>query len=206
AQHTPDTATIDIPGWMWGGQAEGLFQHAGLRARRDASTGRWRIRTIENELQRRPSLFECDHLIGPAAPRPMIEKASEIAAQGHWPNVPVRHFGELVKYRETAENSGNPVDLLVYLQLTLMVSPPKDLSRAISAAYQVVQDIGLEGDPSAKVFADTGVHLVRRAHELVTRVKLCSVLLRIQNDPALNSGTLSHVRAAHAAGNPVFSS
>jgi hypothetical protein len=111
---------------------------------------------------------------------------------------------ELGKRADRAMRTEAPVDLFAFWQLQALITPRAQLPGVVAEAFAGLIEIRLKEDNSVRVFANAGVHVVRRAEELPHRVKLPGVLLRVAQDDRLRAGSLKHVRKPASAGQTLF--
>jgi hypothetical protein len=107
---------------------------------------------------------------------------------------------------DRAAHTQEPVDALTYSQLRMIDASPTELSTVLEEVYKDLQAVPMTEDRNVRPFVNCGIHLVHRAHTLVTRMNLCNVLLRVQHDATLGSGSIAHIKKAHGAGERVFQS
>ncbi|WP_156213790.1 hypothetical protein [Lentzea aerocolonigenes] len=111
---------------------------------------------------------------------------------------------ELGRRAERAAETEAPVDIFAYWQLQTLITPRAELPLVVADAFESLTEFRLQGDSSVRVFANAGVHVVRRSAGLPHRVKLPGVLLRIAHDDRLRAGSLKHVRAPASDGETLF--
>jgi len=201
----PPSATVTVPPWMWGADPAQYFAAAGLRSRPvDGSPGRWQLRTQERYHHIHPSLITVDHLAGPVTRRPRFDLLAGAARGSVAPDDGQHLPNELAARHRRAGQTCTLVDAIVLWQLQTIAAPLNELAGVTEQVHFGLTTIGAEDDPDRKPFVAAGVHLVRRAPEVVHRAKLTSVLLQVQHDPRLLSGDVDHLRSAYAAGDPLF--
>lgn len=182
----PTAATLTVPAWISQTGPEPFATEAGLRWNAvNGSPGRWRLRTEESYRRVRPELVAIEHLAGPDATRPRLERLTDIASAslvddpgGKWP----RH---LAGRHQRAHQSGNLADGVTMWQLQTMDTPPPLLPATVAAVRAALIDMTVAEDPRHHPMANAGVHLFRLAPSLVHRAKLFTVLLQSEYDPRL---------------------
>lgn len=204
----PTVAEIDLPVWLGGGNLLGFLGEAGLIAQPiDAAGTRWSVRTQVSWDQGRPVLITVDHLAGPTRASHRFHllpaMASGDAALLAADETIVR---ELKRLESRVQKTKAPVDAFVLTQLKTMSVLPSQLYAVVKGTYENLLATGMEKDPDDKVFANAGVHVIRRSPQLLHRIKLASVTLQVASDSAFVSGDLAEVQAANAAGETVFAS
>ncbi len=197
---------LSLPPWFWGGNAAGFFPRAEIRARK-ASAG-YTIQTEEAYRRSRPGLVELDDVAGPSRRRPdfgvalLASERTGVELQGLPPWV----AAQIAETEEHARQSEDFVDRLHYWKVAATVEPAAQLPAALENIYHALQSTPLEGDPSAHLLQNCGIHLVRRTAALLQRAKLPAVLLRLQHDPQLRERKVAHLQKMLAAGDNVFAS
>ena len=200
---------------MWGGAVEGYFRAARLQVIRPTSAAAdlpgHTVQALERTGTGRPSLVSADVLAGPGTTdRFSLLDAAEGSTTGTVPNAP-RHPAEVQAEMERllAQAAGPPglaslTAVLTAHQLQLMTVPPGDAEASARAFLRAVLDIRIEGGDRA--FPHAGMHLLRRDPAVMHRLKLPSVLLRLEHDPRMLAGDLSQVQKKLADGALVFGS
>jgi hypothetical protein len=208
AATVPTAAAMYFPRWLWGGDPSAFFSEARLRGQLiDPDAGSWRVRTDESWRRSRPSLITVTHLAGPGVERPRFDLLRRLAAN----DTPVvvssdSIVDEINRLGKRAAETGNPADAIAHSQLQIMAVRSVELSDAVRGVYENLLDVGLVGDPSEKVFANAGAHILRREPALIHRLKMASVWLRVLSDEKLGPCDLSQIKAAAAAGENAFAS
>jgi hypothetical protein len=195
----PTAAIVSVPSWMWGGDPVRFFAEAKMHSRRlgGPSPDRWRVQTEERYRSIHPSLITVDHLIGPAVARRSRFDLLATAAQSSL--VPADADGLLVRAlaerQRRAEKTRALIDFFSVGLLQTTTALPAQVAGVAEEMHRALTETPAEKRPDHKPFADAGVHLVRRAPEVLHRAKLASVLLRVQHDPQLATGDFGHLRA-----------
>jgi hypothetical protein len=79
------------------------------------------------------------------------------------------------------------------MQLLGLTVPVTELGNVTRNFVEKLHRISIEDDPENRVFKNAGVQLVQRSAHITWRIKLASVFLRIEQDPRLNVGDLTHI-------------
>jgi hypothetical protein len=207
AGDVPTSALLQVPSWFWGGVPARFLEEAGFEARLvDRDAGLWRVTTSEQYAHQRPSLVAAHHLAGPGHGRPKFDRLAGFTGGPAMETLASQDRGreELGKRADRAMRTEAPVDLFAFWQLQALITPRAQLPGVVAEAFAGLIEIRLKEDNSVRVFANAGVHVVRRAEELPHRVKLPGVLLRVAQDDRLRAGSLKHVRKPASAGQTLF--
>jgi hypothetical protein len=179
---------------------------AGLHGRRiPGQSADWEIQTDESYRRVQPSLITVDHLAGPNALQDRLSDLDRMVS-GELPVVFSVGEQEVQARIARAVRSQSVVGVFTEMIIRTNTAPSDDLRQTVQAAYSYIRSMGMESDPNEKAFANSGVHLIRRAPELVHRAKLPSLGLRITHDKRLAQGDTSHLVSANSAGETVFAS
>lgn len=203
------SVTVEVPHWLWGGAPEDFFARANLRFRRSATQSqRWQVQTEESYSRVRPGLVIAEHIAGPAQRRArfdILTRVAQDAAVG-LDSKDVEALSQIDSSGQRAEKSSDLADLFYYWQLLASVAQPQEFATVAADIHSQLTEMPAEGDKSAKLFQNSGVHLIRRSDVLLHRTKIAGVLLRIAYDEKLSAGDVRHIRALSASGERVFSS
>jgi hypothetical protein len=170
----------------------------------DAQGGVWAVQTEEGAAGLPPALVSFDHLAGPARQQDLISSLAQMANEEPYRRRPDYEAG-LERRRQRAEASGEPVDAFAYWQLATLVVPAADLphvARDVLAALLATELDG--GSPETRVFENAGIHVIRSGPEVLRRMKVASVWLRLAYDERLARGDIDHLSAAESREGPVF--
>lgn len=207
ASTPPLTATIHAPSWLWGANPAGFFATAGLHARvQDASKGTWQVKPEERYRKVSPSLVEVHHLAGPRQSRPCIGRLAAFAGPRLRGPVSDREKEALARHAERALATKDLVDSFSLFTLQTVLAEQVQLPEIAEHVYNELREFRFKDDSLIRVFPSAGVHVVRRRTELVHRLKMAGVLVRIEHDSQLAGGDLRGIQAALNAGELVFSS
>jgi hypothetical protein len=205
----PTTAEIELPSWLGGGNPSGFLEQSGLLAERvGLSTTRWRIENKVSWEQGRPVLITVDDLAGPTQALSRFDLLPAIA-QSEASAAPAldKIVEEVNRMGELAQITRNPVDSFAWVQMVTTVIPAPELQQWLAHTYENFVSVGMESNADDKVLASAGIHLVRRAPELLHRIKLASVSLQLASDSSFASKTLEQIQQqANAAGETIFAS
>lgn len=199
---------MQVPSWLWGSNPSAFFSAAKLRGRQlDKKSGLWRVQTDESWRKIRPSIIMVSHLAGPMSPRARFEllrymTANDTALLATNETV----IREINRLGRRVEETQSPVDALTHSQLRTMVVESTQLPEVVEDVYQNLLTVGVVDKPEEKVFRNSGVHVIKRSPELLHRLKVASVWLRIAADEKLRQGELNQVSAAAAAAETAFAS
>lgn len=161
---TPRAAKVRVPKWLNDKRASGFWASAKLHTRKfDDEPGVWLIEPEEAWLRRPTALVKVDHLAGPNR-RARFETLKALGSADY----PVLNEDkewvilELNRASQRAIKTGSPVDGLSLAQLRTTLAVPSQLYEVVKECYENLLSIGMENNPDDKVFANAGVHLVRR--------------------------------------------
>ncbi|MFI9450704.1 hypothetical protein [Amycolatopsis sp. NPDC052450] len=98
------------------------------------------------------------------------------------------------------------VDAFNVLTLQTVLADQEQLPDIVGHVHGELLDFRFSGEAPEQVFPHAGVHVVRRRSELVHRIKMAGVLLRLEYDTQLTGGDLSGIKAAQDKGQLIFSS
>ena len=209
AVQVPNVAEVDLPPWLGGGDPSGFLESSGLVAERiGTSATRWRISNKVSWDQGRPILITVDDIAGPGQVPPRFNLLP-IMAQAERFEKPAANeiIEEVNRMGERAQTSKNPVDSFAWVQMATIVIPASELHDWLAHTYERFTSTGMEHDSNDKVFANAGIHIVRRSPELLHRVKLASVSLQLSSDRTFVTKTLAQIqRDAHSSGETIFAS
>ncbi|QCX26948.1 hypothetical protein [Nocardioides jishulii] len=103
---------------------------------------------------------------------------------------------------QIGRDSGDLAHLVSYYQLAVAAVPSESIGEQCRLALESLQEVTIEGRGCA--FANPGVYAVRRSPELLHRIKLVSVLIRLQHDEKLRAGDLTGLQKQHDRQASVF--
>ena len=193
---------------MWGGTPAQFFTEAGLRCRPvPGTTDQWHLRTDESYCRTRPSLITVDHVLGPAVPRPRLDLLTNNTASPFLPDLePDEETTAAVdEARLRADTDNDLTTTLSSWVYDTMVTPAPQLADVVADVHARLIAAPMEHQPDEHPLADAGVHLFRRAPQILHRTQLTSVLLQVEHDPNLRTGDIAHLKKAMAADEHVFS-
>ncbi|HXL88587.1 MAG TPA: hypothetical protein VN969_06305 [Streptosporangiaceae bacterium] len=205
----PNVAEVNLPPWLGGGDPSGFFENSGLVAERIGNSAtRWRISNKVPWDQGRPILVTVNDIAGPGQALPRFNLLSlMVQAERLEESTPNEIIKEVNRMGERAETSKNPVDSFAWVQMATIAMPAPQLRDWLTRTYEGFTSTGMENDFNDKVFANAGIHIVRRSLELLHRIKLASVSLQLSSDYTFDTKTLEQIkRDAHSSGESIFAS
>lgn len=200
----PNRARVDLPSWLWGGDPKRLLAESELRSRSDGPNGYF-VQTEESYRRQRPDLVRLRPIVKPTETLRRwehLEHAEERVAV----TIPERLETDLERRRLKAEERGALVDLFNHQVLLLHSLPLKDLREQSEYFLGTLNDIQFDEDPTRGPFRHTGLHLVQINPTVLHRLKLASVLLRIEQDPVLHRGDQHYLQTLGTKAGDLFSS
>lgn len=211
ATEVPRSARLDLPAWIWGGDVEGYFARARLRAERDDQAGVVTVQTEERASHEQPKLVRATELSGPEArtPTPFIGQIeAETAAGLGISNVTERAEVATRVQQLVARAAGpaSPSSLAAGLaahQLQTTAASSAELDDTIQTLINDIRDLKV-ADTGLAAFPNASVHFVQRDPALLHRASLAPLLLRLGHDDTLRNGDISEIREANARGELIF--
>ncbi|WP_418063284.1 hypothetical protein [Pimelobacter simplex] len=189
-------ALIDAPTWLWGGVPYQLFINAGFQIKKHLP-GSAIVCTDEAYTRSQPDLVRLLKIAGPGGSGDWLALNSmgddEVEASA------LQVGAEYLKREAT---DGSLVGLATYYQLATTSVLSGDLSQQAQNAHESLLECTL--DTGGQVFPHAGVYAIKRSDQLIHRIKLVSVLLRLQHDSVLQGGDISSLKAEHATETNVF--
>lgn len=203
----PSSTIMQVPPWAWNNDPAKLLTKAGFHAQPidGVSSGRWLVRTVEDYLRIHPDLVKVDHLAGPALRQPRFELLDSFVVAKEANKKSKRIEAALRSRADRAAQTGEPVDYFSLWQLHTITVPGNDLLATVKDIHSELLKIRVQGEQAELVFNHAGVHVIRRMETLIHRVKIVSVLLRVEYDDKLRAGDTAHVRKANESGDMIFS-
>ena len=200
----PNRARVDLPPWLWGGDPKRLLAESELRSRSDGRNGYF-VQPEESYHRQRPDLVRLRTIVKPTEILRRWEHLEHIEERVVV-TIPERLQKDLERRRLKAEERGALVDLFNHQVLLLHSLPLKDVREQSEYFLGTLNDIQFNEDPTRGPFRHTGLHLVQTNPALLHRLKLASVLLRIEQDPVLQGGDQEYVKKLGTTGGRLFSS
>lgn len=174
----------------------GFFEESGLQVRRADGEDSALVRTRESYLRRRPDLVRLIAALGPGAASNGLASLSTMAddsvEQGF--QQPVRDV-----IANWAEEGSGLLDLAVYYQLATSAVTSAQIPEQARNAWESISEVRFAEDGS-QAFPHAGVYGIARSDVLVLRMKLMSILLRVQHDETLARGDITALKSTHDAG------
>lgn len=119
--------------------------------------------------------------------------------------IPIARLEKELQHRLLkVDKRGELVDLFNHQALLLHSVPLADLREQSEYFLETLNDIQLKEDPARGPFRHTGLDLVETNPALLHRLKLASVLLRIEQDPVLRSGDKEYLKRLGAKDGRLF--
>lgn len=178
-----------LPAWLWGGRPLDLVALAQWRARE--APGGFRVQAQEAYTRRaRPFLVDHDVVVDETGQRQAgYRTVSELAD----PGIEQPIFARLKSQGrlDLGEDKDLP-SLLYHACLVVGTADGEDLAQECADACEAVR-ARVTSERGSPVFPQASVHVVRRSAALIHRVKLVSVLVRLQHDEQLAGGDVSQV-------------
>jgi hypothetical protein len=203
----PIAAEIEIPPSLLGPRLAALFDHAKLHNNLiDRQAGRWRVQTEESWQHRPARLVTVDHLAGPVQQNRFELLKGIASSETTYAPPSAETVQEVHELGQRSQDTASPVDSFVYSQLLTIVTPPMELGKAVEDIYHNLSDVSIAGRPEEKVFANSGVHVIRRNSALIDRLRLASVGLRISFDDGSGTNGMREVLASPPPGKRIFAS
>lgn len=163
------------------------------------------VRTVEDYLKRpRPGLIESAVVLDARARPGGGHHALESLCDQSLDAPIARSLAERFPLDARPDPSSLPT-LVNRLQQDLSLCPGSQLGDMCGVSLRDLQALTFS-DGGERVFPRSTVHWIRRDEAVVRRVKLSSVLVRLQHDRRLADGDLQGVLAEHSAGSNVFAS
>lgn len=173
-----------------------FFEESGLQVRGTSGDDGALVRTRESYLRRRPDLVRLVAALGPGATSNGLASLTRMADDSVEEGLqqPVRD----VISNWTEEGSGL-LDLAVYYQLATSAVLSEQIPEQARNAWESIGEVRFTEDGS-QAFPHAGVYGIARSDVLVLRMKLMSILLRVQHDEAVAGGDITALKATHDAG------
>ncbi|GLY71587.1 hypothetical protein [Amycolatopsis taiwanensis] len=167
----------------------------------------WAVKTEEQHLRRvLPGLVEVHPIAGPRQPQALFDRMDKFTGPRLPGPVTQREKDALDERTERAVASNELVDAFNVYTLQTMLADQAQLPEIAEHVYDELRSFRLQGDPAEQAFPHASVHVVWRREELVRRIKMAGLLVRVEHDAQLAAGDLKGVQDAHAADDLVFSS
>lgn len=173
----------NLPPWVWGGSPKRLLEESDFHVTKDRQGGYF-VRAKEDYLQLSPDLVELRTIVTPDGPGPRWDILEHITERAPHPSIPgIQEV--LQRRRHTIQDRRRPVDFFNYYMLLLHSSPMHDLAEHSKSFLEDLGTQTLSDDSANHPFPHAGLHLVQSKPALLHRLKLASVLLRVEQDPRL---------------------
>src|SRR3569833_51003 len=202
----PDSAVNRVPSWLWYSKPSANFDAAKQHARTvDTNALTRRVRPMEKHLHTAPTLLDVHHLAGPGVRRRRFEQISAFTGPRlRGPMTPFEAY-ELRKRSERAIANRQVIDAFNLSRLQTTLADQSELPQVAENVFEELLAFPMEEPPNTSAFPHSSVHVVRRSAALFHRVKMASVLLRVEHDPDLAAGNTAPIKTALEKGQLVFS-
>lgn len=174
----------------------GFFEASGLQVRRTNAEDGALVRTRESYLRRRPDLVELIGALGPGATSNGLARLSKMADDSVEEGLQQPVLDVISNW---AQGGSGLLDLAVYYQLATSAVPSAQIPEQARNAWESIREVRFTEDGS-QAFPHAGVYGIARSDVVVLRMKLMSILLRVQHDETLAGGDITALQAAHDAG------
>lgn len=177
-------AELELPAQLWGSNLPSMFASFGLEASL-VRGNRWKVRTATPGGRYKDLIFSRT-LAGPTRKNPQFEVTASVVDPLPAGQPEPAAKAVIARLRASAQASGKPLDHLKVLQAELMVAPA---GRCGELAEQTFDNLGSWGDPADQTrwFPHCSAHLVSQSEAVYRRIRLPSIVLRIDQDPGLAS-------------------
>ncbi|MFB9312901.1 hypothetical protein [Nocardioides plantarum] len=174
----------------------GLFDAAHLITRQQ-SDGTVLVRAKESYSRSRPDLLTLVRALGPTAPRGAASSLSTMSVDSIDADVLDRsQVARDEELRRIDAEGGSLASFAAFHQLASMGTTMSHFPAQAEATWQQIREMPAAEDGETP-FPHAGVYAIRRDDALLHRIKIVSVMLRIQHDPQLAAGDLSGVLGQH---------
>ncbi|SDU10610.1 hypothetical protein SAMN04489733_1180 [Amycolatopsis keratiniphila] len=152
-----------------------------------------------------PGLIEIHPIAGPGQ-RPLFAHMSKFAGPRLRGPVTPYERDALEERQQHAISSNELVDALQLYSLQTMLADQRQLPEIAEHVHSELTSARAKGNPPEQAFPHASVHVVLRREELVHRIKMAGVLVRMEHDDQLAAGDLRGIKKAQAAEELFFSS
>jgi hypothetical protein len=191
-----------VPSWLWGGRASGLFEAADLLTKPGSHIESLLVRTREAHFRQLPDLLRLIKAAGPAATPNGLNQLTAMSDDD------VDESGRALAHEALTSMKTDGTDMLpmlIYYQLATASVETADLPEQCTNALESLLAVRVT-ESGDQAFPHAGIYAVRRQDALLHRIKLISVLLRLQHDAELAAGDLTAIKQLQAADENVFAS
>jgi len=201
-----DWVLVDAPDWVGGKSGPFEFlRTCGFAVR--AERGGLTVRTMEAYQGTAAGLVSARRLYGPGG----ADRLGDLNSMVERVALTIDHAmvaKHLTRVIARAEQPDGLIYLLVWIQITLTVAPASELEAVVREAIKRLQMVYSSERPSdnSNIFPTPSVVILRTRTELLRRMRLPSVLLRVENDPNLAAGSTDHIRQTHLDNEMAFPS
>jgi hypothetical protein len=185
-------ARVEAPPWLWGGRPRELFTAAGFRIRSTDGTEAV-VATDEHYMRSKPDLIRLQRIAGPTASSGGWERLNSMGDDEI--DEVARESGKGALDQIGQGGASDLAHLVNYFQIAVAAVPSELIGEQCRLTLESLREVTVEGQELA--FQNAGVFGVRRSEELLHRIKLVSVLIRLQHDERLRGGDLTALQAQH---------
>lgn len=156
------------------------------------------VRAKESYSHSPPDLLELVRALGPTARLGAAASLSTMSVDSIDADVLTHSRNRLQEELQRIEaEPGGLASFAAFHQLAAMGTTMTDFPAQAEATWQQILEMTAVED-GEYLFPSAGVYAIRRSDALLHRIKIVSVMLRIQHDPQLAAGDLSGVLGQHA--------
>lgn len=190
------SAIFTVPAWLWGGNPLGLFESADLHARRTGDSSEIRVQTNEHYFRRAPDLVsDLASILQEPAPYAAM---SDDSVDATWqPDLRSR-------LESRPEGDGAMHEVFTFYQLHISAAPSASVVAQTLTAVETLQEITVS-ETGEQAFPLATAYAIKRSDALLHRIKLASVMIRLDHDPDLASGRIDRV-VHRSQGQEIFAS
>lgn len=204
-QSVPRLSKISLPSWVFGGVPDDLLKEAALRGHYDKRADQWSVQTQEQYLHTGPDLVRLIELDTSGRPGTFSNDAGLLALIAAEPPIETRSnlpaYLASVRGRLEPRVKSNEIEAIFHaFQVDLSTAAAADVSDLIQAIAQSIGNLSIDGTTLERPPA----LIVHNMKPLNFRMKLPSILLRIEQDDRMRSGDRSDIAALAQSGELIF--
>lgn len=169
----PSQARLELPSWLWGGNATQLLAECPYKSREDGSSGRL-VQPEETYLRCAPHLVSSMTVAGPGEAHPRFDDLAFLRERIELP-MPSMVAPALELRKAKAEQSQALVDVLNFERLQTYATPVEDLPERAKHLLDYLRTISSESGAVDSPFAGAGLDIVQVDPALPHRLKLASI-------------------------------
>lgn len=194
-------ARVSAPAWLWGGKPKQLFENAAYKMRPTPDGQGQLIRPFETYSRTRPDLIQFARIAGSGVTREDWDFLDSMADDDTLEDARSQIARHIDRLEDRAGDS--LTGMVAFYQLRASAVPSAAVAEQSRLVLESIREVNLS-ETSEPAFPQAGVYAIRRSAALLHRVKLASVLLRVQHDPRLRSGDISEVLALRQGSENAF--